>query len=207
MECEPVSIDELVANGIKIVVMDQMGVITPLSYLGRLQYDLRVNGHRLHEAQGCDARELVARLGTQYVGKAPETDEECAQLACAVADALDQDYRRPDEQALRARVNSASIRAGDLAGQILPYFPDFYRRLQQRYIGLAVFSSLPAELSRLILTHTPDGDLTSFMERFFDTSLGLKTEQRTYLAIAEMLGQLPEKLSYISDSQPEVTAA
>jgi enolase-phosphatase E1 len=60
---------------------------------------------------------------------------------------------------------------------------------------------------KLLFAHTEAGDLTEFIEDFFDTRVGRKTEPSSYKKIAELLPRRPAEVLFISDVVAELDAA
>ena len=72
---------------------------------------------------------------------------------------------------------------------------------------VAIFSSGSALAQHLLFAHTEAGDLTRYIDRYFDTTVGPKTETGSYRQIAAALGLLASEVLLISDIVNELDAA
>jgi enolase-phosphatase E1 len=60
---------------------------------------------------------------------------------------------------------------------------------------------------QLLFVHTEAGDLTKFIDNYFDTSVGKKGEAESYRRIAEALKLRADDVLFISDVVAELDAA
>jgi enolase-phosphatase E1 len=60
---------------------------------------------------------------------------------------------------------------------------------------------------KLLFAHTVAGDLTRYIDGFFDTTIGRKIEVDSYLNIANALQAPPKEVLFISDVVKELNAA
>lgn len=64
---------------------------------------------------------------------------------------------------------------------------------------IAIFSSGNALGQKLHFTHTTEGDLSSYIQKYFDETVGSKTESSSYEKIAKELDVKPEEVIFITD--------
>jgi enolase-phosphatase E1 len=60
---------------------------------------------------------------------------------------------------------------------------------------------------QLLFAHTEAGDLTPFIESYFDTNVGKKGEAESYRRIAEAMGFPAREILFVSDVVAELDAA
>jgi enolase-phosphatase E1 len=60
---------------------------------------------------------------------------------------------------------------------------------------------------QLLFAHTEAGDLTPFINNYFDTSTGKKADAQSYRQIAETLQLQPGGILFVSDVVAELAAA
>src|SRR5882762_8773594 len=80
-------------------------------------------------------------------------------------------------------------------------------RWQKAGKRIAIFSSGSIQAQRNLFANTTDGDLSSFLSGYFDTTTGSKREPTSYRQIAATLGQEPRDVLFISDVTAELDAA
>ena len=62
-------------------------------------------------------------------------------------------------------------------------------------------------VQKLLFAHSTAGDLSSFIEAYFDTTSGPKREVQSYKKIASALQLTPDQVLFISDVPAELDAA
>jgi enolase-phosphatase E1 len=81
------------------------------------------------------------------------------------------------------------------------------RRWRASEIAVAIYSSGSVLAQQLLFAHTPTGDLTPLVNRFFDTEVGAKTSPDSYRRIAAALRCQTDRLLFVSDASTELDAA
>ena len=74
-------------------------------------------------------------------------------------------------------------------------------------MDIRIFSSGSILAQRLILSTTNAGDLTKFLNGYFDTTTGPKTDPGSYARIAGEFALPPAAITFISDVTRELDAA
>jgi enolase-phosphatase E1 len=74
-------------------------------------------------------------------------------------------------------------------------------------VRVFIYSSGSVEAQKLIFRYSDRGDLLSFIEGHFDTTVGGKLEAKSYATIAERIGVAPSHVTFLSDHVGEVHAA
>lgn len=64
-----------------------------------------------------------------------------------------------------------------------------------------------AILTKANVAGSPEGDLTPYLSRYFDTATGPKAAAQSYQSIARELEEFPGKIVFISDVARELDAA
>ena len=96
---------------------------------------------------------------------------------------------------------------GTLRSQMFPDVPRALARWRDAGLSINIFSSGSALAQQLLFTHTETGDLTPFINNYFDTSVGKKGEAESYRGIAASIGAQPHELLFVSDIVAELAAA
>jgi enolase-phosphatase E1 len=92
---------------------------------------------------------------------------------------------------------------GQVYADVLPAFERW--RAQARSIH--IYSSGSVLAQKLLFAHTTAGDLTAYIEGYFDTTTGPKKEAASYRSIAAQLGLPAASVHFISDITAELDAA
>ena len=72
---------------------------------------------------------------------------------------------------------------------------------------ISIFSSGSVLAQQLLFAHTEVGDLTPFIDSYFDTKIGKKGDAESYRKIAGAMVLEPEQILFISDVVAELDAA
>jgi enolase-phosphatase E1 len=120
---------------------------------------------------------------------------------------MDQDRKSPALKSLQGKIWEAGYAGGEIRSIIFPDIPTAFERWHQQGRRIVIYSSGSVLAQRLIFGHTQAGDLTRWIEAYFDTGVGAKTQSASYMNIAGELGVLPRDLLFVSDAPAELDAA
>lgn len=120
---------------------------------------------------------------------------------------MDRDRKSPGLKALQGVIWEEGYRQGDLHGELFDGVAGAMRRWRAAGKRLAIYSSGSVLAQRLLFSTTPDGDLTTIIDAFFDTGVGAKVEAESYRRIAASLGVAPGDIVFLTDAPTEVSAA
>jgi len=108
---------------------------------------------------------------------------------------------------LQGKIWEEGFRAGELLGHVYDDVPRAFERWNAEGKRIAIFSSGSAEAQRLLFRHSKAGDLTKYIEAYFDTTTGPKREAASYAAIAKALGADAARILFVSDVEAELDGA
>lgn len=120
---------------------------------------------------------------------------------------MDRDRKVTPLKTLQGRIWEEGYRRGELKGEVFPDVAPSLRRWRGEGKTIGIYSSGSALAQKLLFAHTTEGDLTEFIQDFFDTNVGHKTERGSYTAIAGLLRRRPSEVLFISDVIAELDAA
>jgi len=120
---------------------------------------------------------------------------------------MDQDRKTAPLKSLQGKIWKAGYESGELTSQVFQDVPPALKRWRKQGIKLAIFSSGSVLAQKLLFAHTNAGDLTSYLDAHFDTTIGTKIDPLSYRKIARELRCPTEKLVFVSDMVSELEAA
>jgi len=120
---------------------------------------------------------------------------------------IDQDRKHTALKALQGMLWKDGYARGDFRGHVYADAAAALRGWQAAGHRLAVFSSGSVGAQKLLFGHSEAGDLASSFAAFFDTEVGHKREPESYRRIAQLLGQAPDDILFLSDVVEELDAA
>jgi enolase-phosphatase E1 len=119
---------------------------------------------------------------------------------------MDHDRKVTSLKTLQGKIWEEGYRSGKLKGVIFPDVAPNLRRWHEQDKVVCVYSSGSVLAQKLLFAHTEQGDLTEFIDGFFDTNVGRKTDSGSYIRIADLLRK-PSEILFISDVVAELDAA
>jgi enolase-phosphatase E1 len=120
---------------------------------------------------------------------------------------MDQDRKSKALKSLQGKIWEGGYLGGSLQGQIYPDVVPAFKRWREQNRSIYIFSSGSVLAQKLLFAHTTEGDLTSFLSGYFDTSTGAKNEASSYQAIADRIGLQASEILFVSDVTGELDAA
>ena len=120
---------------------------------------------------------------------------------------IDRDRKSTALKLLQGKIWEQGYLKGTLKAQVFPDVAPALERWHHDGLRVAIFSSGSALAQQLLFAHTEVGDLTRYIDRYLDTTVGPKTETGSYRLIAAALGLLASEVLFISDVVNELDAA
>lgn len=120
---------------------------------------------------------------------------------------MDQDRKSTALKNIQGRIWLEGYQRGELRGEVFPDVPPALERWHQKNIDIRIFSSGSVLAQRLLFSTTMAGDLTKFLNGYFDTTTGPKTDPASYRQIAKNVGVPASGILFISDVTRELDAA
>lgn len=207
--------------GIRGVVLDIEGTTTPISFVheelffySRIHVRDYLEQHFNTEAVRADIQLLreehaadVSRGKQPPPLAKPGSPTEINSLTTYVHWLIDLNSKATGLKSLQGKIWHDGYADGTLRSQVFPDVAPALARWRAGGLSVSIFSSGSVQAQQLLFAHTEAGDLTSFINNYFDTSVGKKGEAESYRRIAESLGASPQELLFVSDIVAELAAA
>jgi enolase-phosphatase E1 len=120
---------------------------------------------------------------------------------------MDQDRKSTALKKLQGEIWRAGYDKGELHGEVFADVPTALERWHRQNIDVRIFSSGSILAQRMIFSTTRAGDLTRFLNGYFDTTTGPKNEASSYQLIANEFGLAAADVVFVSDVTRELDAA
>jgi enolase-phosphatase E1 len=197
-------------SGVRAAVLDIEGTTGSLAYVQTVlfPYAARALPGWVAAQRGTPRwarlRAAVAEHAGAAGSAAMDDDTAVAQLLAWI----DSDVKAAPLKEIQGLIWAAGYASGQLTAHVYPDVPPVLRAWRGAGIGCHVYSSGSRAAQRDWFAHTPSGDLTPLLERYFDLeSAGAKTDPTSYRAIADALALPPGALVFLSDTSAELDAA
>ncbi|WP_078659641.1 acireductone synthase [Streptomyces rimosus] len=150
----------------------------------------------------------VRRAVAQIRELLAEPGADAARIERALGAWLDEDRKVTPLKTLQGIVWAEGFANGELVSH---FYPDVVPRLRAWHaagVRLHVYSSGSVAAQRAWFGHSPEGDLRTLADRFYDTeNAGPKLVATSYETIAADLGAAPDRVLFLSDRPGELDAA
>lgn len=188
--------------------MDIEGTITPkpyvyetlfpyfLSHLGKIE-------DKQNELEYCNALKEVKETMRAEGFENIEMEDILEVLQKWVED----NRKHPALKKLQGLIWESGYRKGSLKGEVYEDVPPALKRWSEKGIKLGVFSSGSIQSQKLLFGFSEHGNLCTYFDAFFDTQVGHKREEKSYLNILNELELTPSDVLFISDTPDELDVA
>jgi enolase-phosphatase E1 len=208
-------------QGIRAVVLDIEGTTTSISFV----YDelfpysrTHVRDYLARHFERDDVRADVQLLLEEHAedvdeGKQPPplvepgSPNEIESLAVYVKWLIDLNRKSTGLKSLQGKIWREGYSGGTLRSHVFSDVAPALTRWRIAGLSINIFSSGSALAQQLLFKHTEAGDLTPFINKYFDTTVGKKGEAESYRRIAESIGVPPGEILFVSDIVAELAAA
>ena len=120
---------------------------------------------------------------------------------------IDLDRKSPGLKSLQGKIWEKGYLDGALRAPLFPDVLPAIERWQRAGLKIAIFSSGSTFAQKLLFAHTQSGDVSQFIDNYFDRTIGAKTAGESYARIAAALDLVPQGILFISDVVAELDAA
>jgi enolase-phosphatase E1 len=202
--------------GVRGILLDIEGTTTPIAFV----HDVLFSYARDHASDflknNIRSEEVRADVSMLYEDHAldvvddrnpPELTEEIESLAEYIEWLIDQDRKSTGLKSLQGKIWRQGYLDGSLKSQVFADVAPALERWRAAGLKVSIFSSGSVLAQQLLFAHTNAGDLTKFIDGYFDTSTGKKGEAESYRRIAAEMGLEPGEIVFISDVVDELDAA
>lgn len=203
------------------ILLDIEGTTTPINFVYKTLFpyaSTHVEEFLTAHIQGNEIHSLVDKLrqhhrrDAQSEASLPTWCEESStdrvhSAASYVRWLIARDSKITPLKALQGKIWEVGYHRFDLRGVVYPDVAPALARWRAQGRRLAIFSSGSVLSQELLFAYSTAGDLTVFLDRFFDTTTGPKRDAGSYRQIAAELGIASSEGLFLSDVTAELDAA
>ena len=120
---------------------------------------------------------------------------------------MDRDRKSTPLKSLQGELWEEGYQRGELVGEVFADVPGALARWHAQGVQIGIFSSGSVLAQRLLFRHSSAGDLTPFLQWYFDTTTGKKADADSYRRIAAAMNTPPQAIVFVSDLVAELDAA
>lgn len=210
----------LTSARIRGVLLDIEGTTTPISFVHETLFSYARAELHSYLTANWDSPELTAEIAGLHNEHAADVERnlkppslassgpgETASIIAYVNWLMDSDRKSTTLKSLQGKIWKQGYQSGALRAEIFADVVSALERWRKTGLSINIFSSGSLLAQKLLFAHTRDGDLSSFIDNYFDTTTGPKNQSESYQRIAESLGLPAQEILFISDVSAELVAA
>ena len=193
-------------DDVRAILLDIEGTTTPIAFV----HDVLFTYAREHVREFLDknsAADDIALLREEHAVDVKEGRNPPALTAEYVEWLIALDRKSTGLKSLQGKIWRQGYEEGSLQAQVFADVAPAFERWSERGFKISIFSSGSVLAQQLLFAHTEVGDLTRFIDSYFDTNVGKKGDAESYRRIAEAIDLEPEQILFISDVVTELDAA
>lgn len=198
----------------KGILLDIEGTTTPIAFVHDVLFSYARAHARNYLAQHPnEAAADVAQLRAEHERdvndgeQLPPINDTTESIVAYVNWLIDRDRKSTGLKSLQGKIWREGYREGSLKAQVFSDVRPAFERWRKAGLRISIFSSGSALAQQLLFAHTDAGDLTTFIDGYFDTNVGAKGDRESYVRIAKAVGLQPNEMLFISDVVAELAAA
>ena len=198
---------------VRAILLDIEGTTTPIAFVHEVLFSYartHLRDFLTSNADSAEVRADVAVLREEHAAdvgnnnQPPAIDEG---IAVYVEWLIERDRKSTGLKSLQGKIWRRGYADGSLKSQVYDDVAPAFERWRAKGLSVNIFSSGSVLAQQLLFAHTNAGDLTKFIENYFDTNVGKKGEAESYRRIAEALRLRAGDVLFISDVVAELDAA
>lgn len=206
----------MIDAGVRGILLDIEGTTTPIAFV----HDVLFSYARAHAGEflknNIASQEVRADLSMLYEEHAldvvkdhdpPPLTEEIDSMGAYIEWLMDYDRKSTGLKSLQGKIWRQGYLDGSLKSQVFDDVAPALERWRAAGLRVSIFSSGSVLAQQLLFSHTNAGDLTKFIDSYFDTNTGKKGEAESYRRIASEMNLEPREIVFISDVVEELDAA
>jgi enolase-phosphatase E1 len=193
-------------DDVRAILLDIEGTTTPIAFV----HDVLFSYEREHVREFLNensAADDIALLREEHAVDVKEGRNPPPLTAEYVEWLIALDRKSTGLKSLQGKIWRQGYESGLLKSQVFEDVAPAFQRWRERGLRISIFSSGSVLAQQLLFAHTEVGDLTRFIDGYFDTRVGKKGDAESYLRITEAMGLETREILFISDVVAELEAA
>ena len=199
---------------VRAVLLDIEGTTTPIAFVHDVLFSYARDHVKQFLRENSDSEEVRADIEllrqehAEDVSKnLPRLDSTVESIASYVEWLIGCDRKSTGLKSLQGKIWRQGYQDGSLKSQVFDDVAPAMKRWHEAGLNVSIFSSGSVLAQQLLFAHTNAGDLTEFIDNYFDTNVGKKTDADSYRRIAADLRFDSQEIVFISDIVGELEAA
>jgi enolase-phosphatase E1 len=197
-------------DDVRGILLDIEGTTTPIAFVHDVLFSYardHVREFLLAHGDKEEIRADIALLRDEHAEDVSEGRKPPPLVADYVEWLIAADRKSTGLKSLQGKIWLEGYRDGTLRSQVFADVAPALERWRNNGLTVNIFSSGSVLAQALLFAYTNAGDLTWFINNYFDTNVGKKGEGESYRRIAQKIKLPPAQILFISDVIDELDAA
>jgi enolase-phosphatase E1 len=206
---------------VSAILLDIEGTTTPIEFVYETLFPFahqHVKEFIRQHRESAEVRADIAGLRVEYLtdiesGNEPpswrdDSDESWLESVTAYVHwQMKQDRKSTALKSLQGKIWEEGYLSGRLLSQVYPDVPPAFARWRKQEMKIYIYSSGSILAQKLLFAHTTYGDLSGYINDYFDTTTGAKRAAASYQSIVEKIALPAPDVLFLSDVTAELDAA
>lgn len=193
---------------VRAILLDIEGTTTPIAFVHEVLFSYaRTHVKDFLNANSAEVSADVALLREEQAADVSNGHQPPDSIEAYVEWLIERDRKSTGLKSLQGKIWRHGYVDGSLKSQVYADVAPAFKRWRAQGLSINIFSSGSVLAQQLLFEHTEAGDLTKFIDKYFDTNVGKKGEAESYRRIAEALSLETNEILFISDVTAELDAA
>lgn len=205
----------LLDDRVRTVLLDIEGTTTPIAFVHEVLFTYARDHVKEFLAGNLNSDEVradIALLRAEHAADVSNNEQppklsDDHSIAAYVEWLIARDRKSTGLKSLQGKIWRQGYLDGSLKSQVYPDVAPALQRWRAKGLSINIFSSGSVLAQQLLFAHTDTGDLTKFIDNYFDTIVGKKGEAESYRRIAAALSVDASEVLFVSDVTAELGAA
>ena len=197
-------------DDVRGILLDIEGTTTPIAFVHDVLFSYARDHVREFLQANADKEEVwadIALLHDEHADDVSKGRNPPPLVADYVEWLIALDRKSTGLKSLQGKIWRQGYEDGGLKSQVFADVAPAFERWHARGLSINIFSSGSVLAQKLLFAHTAVGDLTRFIDDYFDTNVGKKGDPGSYTRIAEKMKLRPPEILFVSDVVEELDAA
>lgn len=197
-------------DNVRGILLDIEGTTTPIAFVHDVLFSYARDHVREFLRANADKDEVradIALLNDEHADDVNQDHNPPPLVADYVEWLIALDRKSTGLKSLQGKIWRQGYQDGTLKSQVFADVAPAFERWHERGLRINIFSSGSVLAQKLLFAHTEAGDLTRFIDDYFDTNVGKKGEAESYSRIAEKMKLAAGEILFVSDVIDELNAA
>jgi len=172
-------------------------VLFPIAYQ-RMESFIKNHRHEIKDIY----QSLINELQSNKIANPTEDD-----VILLLRTWIQEDKKETRLKEIQGRIWHHAFSSNQVQSHLYPDAVSAMKRWKERGKRISIFSSGSVFAQKMYFKYTEYGDLSSYIDHYFDTTTGPKKETETYLKIASFVNCKPSEITFFSDVFDECFAA